>query len=469
MSKGKAGKAEAVEDKSMSSRQLAAVVVCLITSFIAPFMSSSLNLCVTSISSEFQSGATTVTWVVSAYALATAIFSIPLGRLADVKGRRLLLVVGTVGFTITAIASALATNIHFLIAMRVAMAIFSDAIVASNVTLMLLAFPPDKKGRVLGFVGTAVGLGLSLGPVLGGFISSALNWRFVFAFGAVVGAVSAWLAIFKIERDTPQEAQPFDRVGTALFMASLFVLMLGLAEWTAFVWAPFCALFGLVLVAVFVAYEMRVEHPVMQVRFFVTNRLYGRANYAALLKMSGYYAVTYTMAIYLEVVQGLNPAMAGFVLLFQPVIQAIMSPIAGNLADRVHPTIVTSAGCAVLTCGLFGLSFVDQGMPLWMIVVCLLVIGFGNAFFVAPNNSVIISAVEPEHYSEANATITAMRGIGQSLSIVIVSLILGATVGNTILAQIGAADLAFAIHIIMLVSTVICIGAFIFSLPVRKK
>ena len=178
------------------------------------------------------------------------------------------------------------------------------------------------------------------------------------------------------------------------------------------------------------------------------------------------------MAIYLEVVQGLDTAMAGFVLLFQPVIQAIMSPIAGKLSDRVHPTIVTSAGVAVITCGLFGLSFVDQGMSLWSIIVCLVVIGFGNAFFVAPNNSVIISAVEPEHYSEANATITAMRGIGQSLSIVIVSLVLGATGGNTVLAQIGAADLAYAIHIIMLVGTGISIGALLCSLPygsTRKK
>lgn len=453
----------------MTPKQRAALAVGLITSFIAPFMSSSLNLCVNAISSEFQSGATTVTWVVSAYALATAVFSIPLGRLADVKGRRVLLAVGTIGFTITSILSATAFNIYYLIGLRVAMAIFSDAIVASNVTLMLLAFPPERRGWVLGLVGAVVGLGLSAGPVAGGFINSVLNWRYVFVFGAIVGAVTAYLSVFKIDRDAPKETLPFDRTGTVLFMVSLSTLMLGLAEWTSYVWAPFCALVGLALVVAFVVYEMRVEHPVMQVRFFVTHKLYGRANIAALLKMAAYYAVSYTMAIYLVVVQGLDSAIAGLVLLFQPVLQAIMSPIAGNLSDRMRATNVTSAGVAIITCGLFGLSFVDRAMPLWAIIVCLAVIGFGNAFFVAPNNSVIISSVEPKHYSEANATITAMRGIGQSLSIVIVSLILGATVGNTVLAEIGAADLAYAIHVTMLVCTVISIGAFLCSLPPRSN
>ena len=456
--------------RHMNPQQVFAVLVCMLTGFMSPFMSSSLNLCIPAMSTEFNCGATAVTWVITSYTLATAMFSIPLGHVADVKGRRLMLIIGTVFFTISSAACALAPNIEFLIGARFAMAVSGDAILAANVALMLLAFPPEHKGRMLGLYGTVVGVGLTMGPVIGGVLCDLLSWRYVFVTGVVVGAFCSYLSVFRIEKDVPgEQTQPFDHVGSALFMVSLFVLMFGLSEWTAISWAPICFGVGVLLVGVFVAHEWRCEAPVMQVRLFVESALYGRANFASLLKTAAFFAVGYTMAIYLEVVQGLDAATASLVMLAQPAIQGLLSPFAGSMADRMRPAMVSAFGVIIVTASLFGLSFVEQGLTLWQVVALLFAIGFGNAFFVAPNQSVVMSCVGPESYSEANATITAMRGIGQSLSIVIVGLVLSITVGNTVLAQIPAADLTHAISVIMLIGGFIGIAAVLCTIELPKR
>lgn len=204
----------AKKDKSggirhMNPQQVFAVLVCMLTGFMSPFMSSSLNLCIPAMSTEFNCGATAVTWVITSYTLATAMFSIPLGHVADVKGRRLMLIIGTVFFTISSAACALAPNIEFLIGARFAMAVSGDAILAANVALMLLAFPPEHKGRMLGLYGTFVGVGLTMGPVIGGVLCDLLSWRYVFVTGVVVGAFCSYLSVFRIEKDVPgEQTQP---------------------------------------------------------------------------------------------------------------------------------------------------------------------------------------------------------------------------------------------------------------------
>ncbi len=132
--------------RHMNSQQIFAVPVCMLTGFMSPFMSSSLNLCVPAMSAEFSCGATAVTWVITSYTLGTAMFSIPFGNIADVKGRRSMLIAGTVSFTVCSAACAFAPSIELLIAARFGMAVSGDAILAANVALMLLAFPPERKG-----------------------------------------------------------------------------------------------------------------------------------------------------------------------------------------------------------------------------------------------------------------------------------------------------------------------------------
>ena len=458
-----------VQRVHMTSKQRYVFIVCALSNFISPFMISSLNLSTPYISTEFQSGAATVTWVVTSYSLGMAIFGIPLGHFADVKGRKFLMTLGSALMALSALVAAFAPSIEVLIGSRFVMAFAADAMMASNNALLLLAFPPEHKGRMLGYSAAFISLGMTLGPVVGGFINDLLNWRWIFILTAVMIAIVFVLTVFHIESDSKTVTERFDGLGAAMVMTGVFTMMLGLSELTAYFWGPWCFAAGIALLVVFVVHELRIDHPVLNVRLFAQNHTYARANIVAMLKSMGTFAISYTMAIYLEVSQGLDASVAGLVMLTMPAMQACLSPIAGTLADRFRSTTVMTTGIVLVSIGLFLLSTVDRSPSLAFVICVLLLVGLGNALFMAPNNSVIMSCVEPENYSEANALLTSMRSTGTATSVVIVGLILNATVGNAVLNTIPPSDLAYAIHMVMLVSGCLCATAAVCSGWPQKK
>lgn len=453
----------------MTGAQRTVLAVCMLTMFLAPFMSSALNLSITDMSHEFGAGATTATWVVNGYTIGTAVFSMPFGRLADLYGRRRMLILGTLVFIASSIVCMCSPNIYVLITARVIMSMGAAIYLAGNVPLMLSYFSPSDRGRVLGISVTAVYLGLALGPVLGGVINEALGWRWIFIMGIVAAAVSVLLAATRLKDDSTQPTSTFDRVGSLLFMASVTGIMFGLTEVNEFGWAWVSLVVGIVLLVVFIVYEMRIESPMVQVRLFAGNKVYGFSNLASLLSFGSFFSVGYVMAIYLQNVMGIDSGIAGLIMIILPVGQMAFSAYAGRLSDRHPARIIAFCGMIAVIVGLAILGFVRVGYPLAAIMLGMGVVGVGNAFFATPNNNAILACTTPAHYSEANATISTMRGMGQSLSIVLVSFIFSLTVGNAVFARIPPEALAHSISVIMSVSAVIAAAAAACCLVGSKK
>ena len=445
--------------KKMTGIQRTVIIVCMLTMFIAPFMSSALNLAITTISSEFQAGATTATWIINIYTIGTAAFSMPMGRIADLTGRRRMLIIGTFLFIGFSILCIFAPNIWVLIVARLGMSIGAGAYLAGNIPLALGYFKPQERGHVLGITVTAVYIGLALGPVLGGVINQTLGWRWIFIAGIAVAVVSLIITMTRITDDTTKPDETFDHLGSALFIISLCSLMFGLTEVTEFAWAGAFIAVGVVLLVVFIIHEARIEHPMVQVKLFVGNLTYGFSNLASLLSFGSFFSVGYVMAIYLVNVLGIDTATAGLLMIILPVGQIAFAAYAGKLSDHRSPKIISFCGMLVVAVGLAILAFVHPGFPLPIIMIAMIIIGVGNAFFASPNNNAILSCTTPAHFSEANATIATMRGIGQSLSIVIVSFIFALTIGNTVFVELDPADLAHSISVIMAVGVVIALAA----------
>lgn len=455
--------------EKMTGEQRTVLAVCMLTMFLAPFMSSALNLSITDISHEFQAGATTATWVINAYTIGTAAFSMPFGHLADLYGRRRMLILGTVVFVAASIVSMCAPNIWVLIVARIVMSMGAAIYLAGNVPLMLSYFSPANRGRVLGISVTAVYVGLAAGPVLGGFINEMLGWRWIFVLGIVAAAVSIALAATRIKDDSLRPQAAFDRTGSILFVMAITSFMLGLTEVNNYAWAGLLLAGGAVLLVVFVLFERRVEHPMVQVRLFVGNPTYGFSNLASLLSFGSFFSIGYVMAIYLQNVMGIDSGTAGLIMIILPVGQMAFSAYAGRLSDRHPARIIAFSGMLAIIVGLVILSFVRVGYPLAAIMVGMAIVGVGNAFFGTPNNNAILSCTTSDHYSEANATISTMRGMGQSLSIVLVGFIFSLTVGNTVFRQISPDALAHSISVIMIVSIVIAAAAAACCLVGSKK
>ncbi len=443
---------------SFTARQKATMAVALVTAYVVPFMTSALNLSVTDISSQLNSGATTVTWVVSVFTLVVAVLSVPFGHLADVTDRRRIFIAGTVIFAATSIASALANSIGLLIAARSLQGVGSAMIFSANIPLLLNAFPSRMRGRILGYSVTATYAGLSTGPVLGGLLNSALGWRSIFAVAFAMSVVSLYLANRFISRSEASEKHEHDIPGNILYIVMVFSLIFGLSSWRDGLWAKLLVLLSIVLLPCFAVWEKRSPYPLVQVRLFALDMGYTLSNLAALLNYGATFALSYTMSLYLQNVKGLSSSAAGLVLISQPLVMTVISPFAGRLSERVAPHKLASAGMAISALGLFLLSTISVDFPLWRIIFALAVIGIGFGFFSSPNTNAVLSCVDKSHYGEANSILGTMRTLGQSVSMVIIIYILGACVGNVVISKAPPETLSDAIRTALVIYAFICLA-----------
>ncbi len=452
----------------MTKGQKTALFVAMVTSFMAPFMSAALNLSVTDISTQFNAPVGISTWVVNAYTLSTAAFSACMGSLADLRGRRKMILVGCIAFAATSALCALSPSIYLLVAFRFLTGISAAVVLAANVPLMLLYFTPQVKGRMLGISVSAVFVGLALGPTLGGVLNDTLGWRAIFVLGIVLSML-AFAFCLRLKDDSKEASASFDHRGNTLYVIAIMLLMLGLTELTTQQWGPLVLCAGVLVLVVFVLFEWRCERPMLHVRLFTKSRAYGFSNLATMLNFAAVFAVSYTMAIYLQNVKGLDAAVAGLILIAQPLAQVVLAPVSGRLSDRFAPAAIATVGVALCTCSLGMLLTLTADTPLWFIVTALVVLGIGLGAFSAPNNNAILSCVDRSHYSEANATVSTMRGIGQTASLAFASLMLSSSLGSTIFSESDPQVLTAAIAQIMFVCFVLSVLTIAASLVRNKR
>ena len=452
----------------MTKGQKTALFVAMVTSFMAPFMSAALNLSVTDISTQFNAPVGISTWVVNAYTLSTAAFSACMGSLADLRGRRKMILVGCIAFAATSALCALSPSIYLLVAFRFLTGVSAAVVLAANVPLMLLYFAPQVKGRMLGISVSAVFVGLALGPTLGGVLNDTLGWRAIFVLGIVLSML-AFAFCLRLKDDSKEASASFDHRGNTLYVIAIMLLMLGLTELTTQQWGPLVLCAGALVLVVFVLFEWRCERPMLHVRLFAQSRAYGFSNLATMLNFAAVFAVSYTMAIYLQNVKGLDAAVAGLILIAQPLAQVVLAPVSGRLSDRFAPAAIATVGVALCTCSLGMLLTLNTDTPLWFIVTALVVLGIGLGAFSAPNNNAILSCVDRSHYSEANATVSTMRGIGQTASLAFASLMLSSSLGSTIFSESDPQVLTAAIAQIMFVCFVLSVLTIAASLVRNKR
>jgi EmrB/QacA subfamily drug resistance transporter len=399
-------------------------------SFLNPFLSSSLNLAIPAIGAELGVSAVALNWVVTAFLVASAAFLVPFGRVADRIGRRRAFLVGMVlqsGFTL---ACAFAGSSSLLIALRFLQGAGSGMAFATATAILVSAFPPAHRGRVLGISTAAVYVGLSVGPVLGGLITHHLGWRAVFALSAGLGLLVTLVGVAGISgRDDRLDNADVDPAGAALYTGSLLVLMAGVSTLRSWSLAPWLVAAGVVLLGVFCANELRVKIPTLDIRLF-SNLVFAFSNLAALINYSATFAVGFLLSLYLQAARGLDARAAGMILLAQPIVMAILSPWAGRLSDRSEPRLVASLGMLLTFVALALFATLEVATPLALVVAPLLLIGVGFGLFSSPNTNAVMSAVEPRDYSVAAAILGTMRLVGQAMSMAVVAALLAAFMGG---------------------------------------
>jgi len=437
-------------------------------SFLTPFMGSSINIALPSIAAEFGTDAVMLGWIQTAYLLTAAVIVIPVGRFGDIHGLKKLFIAGVSVFSLTSLLCGLSWSTGSLVFFRVIEGLGDAMMYGTAVAMVTMVFPPGERGRALGINVAAVYIGLTLGPVIGGVLTFHVGWRSIFMLVVPLSLAVAALTWLRVPHEwAGARGESYDRWGALLYCAMLFALLLGLTTVPA-IEAVWLLGAGCVLMVPFVRREIRVRHPVFNVRLFARNTVFACSNIAALINYSATFAIAYLLSLYLQYNRGFDPLLAGLILVAQPVLQAIFSPPAGALSDRIEPRIVASTGMALNAAGLFLLSLVQDATPLWMIIGMLALLGIGFALFSSPNTNAVMTSVTKEHYGIASATVATMRLIGQTTSMACAMVVFAVLIGRVQIGPAQHAGLLASMQALFLIFGILCTAGVFISLARGK-
>ena len=460
-------------DKERVEKDLrrAVITVVVITAFITTFTGSALNLSIPDIGSQFGASAGRMGWLVSGYTLSVAAFSVPFGRLADITSRRNVLIAGIALFVACCIAALLSGSMAMLLISRVMQGVGAAMIFSTNTAVLISAFPGEQRGRALGYSLASTYVGLSAGPVIGGALNHNFGWRSIFVFIGILGVVALAAALMKLPAEKRTEPhspgagrRSFDAAGNVIYMISIFLLMYGLSEAGNGAVYIAVAAAGAAAGIIFVSHEMKSADPVVDIRLFRENKGYAFSNLSAMLNYGATFAISYLISIYLQVVMGYSSQTAGLIMIFQPLIMALLSPVAGRLSDRFSPFRMSSLGMALCAAGTFMFIFTGLQTHLVFIIASLVVTGLGFAMFSSPNTNAVMSCVEKEDYGVASSILATMRSIGHTFSMVIVTITVTVLASDMALADVPADVLIKVIRVSFIVFTAICIAGVFISL-----
>lgn len=407
------------------------LVATSIAAFLTPFMSAAVNIALPSIGVELEAETTLLNWVATSFLLAAALFLVPMGKLADIRGRRKTFTAGLVIHTLASLACAAAPTIESLIVLRAVQGAGGAMVFGTSTALLTSVYPPGDRGRVLGINVGIVYVGLSMGPFVGGLMTHWLGWRSLFLLGAGLGMVGLAVVSAGIRSEWAEaKGERFDLLGSVVYAAGLALFMYGLSILPAPAGIAF-VLSGVACIAGFVLHELRTPQPVLAISLFRGNPVFAFSNLAALINYCATFAVTFLMSLYLQYVRGMTPQGAGLLMVIMPVLQALFSPLAGHLSDRLEPRLLASSGMVLTIAGLVPLALLDESSSLGVVAASLAVQGLGFALFSSPNTNAVMGSVPRQSYGVASATLATMRLVGQMLSMGMVMVAFALTMGRT--------------------------------------
>jgi MFS family permease len=438
------------------------------SSFLTPLAFASVNIALPSIGKELSLNAVVLNWVTAANLLAAAALLVPFGRLADIYGRKKVFLIGIILNAIASFLCSLSNSGAWLILSQAFLGLSNAMIFGTGVAILTSAYPGKERGRALGINVAAVYTGLSAGPFIGGLLIGQFGWRSIFILNSLLCVIIIVTVIWKLRGEWAEaKGERFDFIGSAIFAIALVAIMYAfsvLPELRGF----WLMLFGVLALAGFVKWETRLKYPVMNIGFFRNNTVFAFSNLAALIHYSATSAVSFLLSLYLQYVKGFAPEHAGLILIAQPIMMAIFSPIAGTLSDRIEPRLVASLGMALTTIGLVILIFLGSDTGMLQIIVSLLILGVGFGIFSSPNTNAVMGSVDRKAYGVASGMLGTMRLTGQVLSMGMSLLLFSLFIGRVQITPEYYPMFLKSMKILFTISAVLCFGG-IFASIARGK
>jgi EmrB/QacA subfamily drug resistance transporter len=417
-------------DQTHSTNERSALFVTTLTAFISPFMMSAVSVALPTMQKHMAMSAVQMSWVATSFLLATAISLVPVGKIADIYGRKRIFILGTGLFTLASTLATFVPDVGWLLVMRVFQGIGSAMFATTGMAILTSVFPVQRRGQAMGIYVASVYIGLSAGPFLGGLMVQYLGWQSIFIVMLPLGLLSVLVALYYLKGEWAEaKGEPLDVIGSMIYAAAIFTMVYGatlLPESKAYV----LVLVGLIGLTLFAWRQKNITHPVFDISLFYSNRAFSFSSLAALINYSATSAIAFLISLYLQYIKGLDAPTAGLVLVSQPFVQVILSPLAGRISDRIQPRLIASAGMGLTVIGLAVFSQLHPEIRIWFIVANLVLLGIGFALFSSPNMSAIMGSVEKKQYGIASGALATMRLLGQMMSMALATVVLSIYIGH---------------------------------------
>jgi EmrB/QacA subfamily drug resistance transporter len=432
------------------------------------FMTTLDNLVVTtaipSIRRSLGASIQSLEWTVNAYTLTFAVLLLTGAALGDRFGRRRMFSIGLATFTVASAAAALSTSTDVLIAARAVQGFGAAIVLPLTLTLLSEAVPPTRRGMALGVWGGVSGLGVAIGPLVGGAVVSGISWHWIFWLNVPIGLVLVPLALTQLTESRGPAAH-LDLRGLALVGPGLLGITYGAIRGQALGWTSTTILasfaFGIGFVSAFVAWELRTADPMLPMRFF-RSRQFAATNGLSFAMFFGVFGTIFLLAQFFQTVQGYSPVQAGLRTLPWTAMPMIVAPIAGTLSDRVGARPLMFVGLVLQTIAIAWMAAVfTPDIAYSSLIVPFILAGTGMALVFAPAANAALGSVRPAEAGQASGATNAIRELGGVFGVAVLASMFSAhgsydsphayTAGLTAALPVGAAILAIGALVALLV------------------
>jgi EmrB/QacA subfamily drug resistance transporter len=365
------------------------------------------------INDSLRSNLATSLWIILAYLIVIAVATTQMGRVGDIYGRCRIFNLGFVIFTIGSALCGFSTHIYLLISFRTVQAAGGAILQANSGAIIADYFPRERRGTAYGYNSLGFTAGAMLGIVLGGIITTFVNWRYIFFINIPIGIIAVIIGV-KYIRDIERTSAKLDLAGMGLLASALVLLSTGLVEFAANGISAFnvtLAVIGAVLVPVFLLYDRRVKNPLIDFQAF-KNRVLRNATFSAFFTSVGYFSVVFLVIMYLQGIRALTPLNASLLLVPGYVAGSFLGPIMGRLSDKYGSREIATMGIFFLAVAILIYLTMSDTSPLSIVLFASAVSGLGTSMFFPANNSAVMANARAGSYGSISGLLRTVQNIG---------------------------------------------------------
>jgi EmrB/QacA subfamily drug resistance transporter len=404
------------------------VWLAIVAASLPMFMATLDNLVITNalpaIRLDLNASIEELQWFVNAFTLAFASFMLMAVALGDRYGRRTVFLTGIVIFTVASAGAALATEPWQLVLARAIQGVGAAGIMPLSLTLIAGAVPERLRPAAIGIWGGVAGLGVALGPLIGGAVVEGWNWEAIFWLNVPIGIIAVPLVLFALPNSFGAKVRA-DVVGLVLAGVGVLSLVYGIVRGNDAGWDSLeivgALTLGAVLLVAFLLWERRTPAPLLPLRLF-RNRSFSVANLVGLIFSFGIFGSIFILIQFLQIVQGYSPLEAGVLTMPWTLAPMVVAPLAGLFAPRIGTRQLIVTGLALQSIGLFWIaSTMTATVEYSTFVPAFILAGIGMGLVFAPSATAVLAGMVPDDHAKASGTNSTLRELGVALGVAVLT------------------------------------------------